>query len=262
MKIKVKFLLTLCAVALMAFCMSCSQKKSKLQEMVDDAAKQCPLSLGNIGSVSSFAYADGEVTMEMLMNEELFNVSFISQDLEASKSSSLKALAGQPEDLKAMMQEMIKENVTLVYRYVGDKTHEVAEIRITPQELSDVLNATSESIDYEEELGIQVNAANKQCPNMVDQATRLDSVFFDNEFVTYEYTIIEEYTNFETIEESSDIMKHYLAQNIQNNLAAMSLFLRCCVETGRGMQYHYVGDTSHRDLYIQFSKANLEELMK
>jgi len=261
MKTRINSFLTLCFIALVTMCVSCSEK-SKLQQAVEEASKQCPMDLGLVGKISSFSYENKELTIELCMNEGLIKVSTINDDLETAKKSILNSVSTQPDELKDMMSEVVKEKATLVYRYVGDKTKGVAEVRISYDELETALNKTTGDVDFQEELDSQVKIINQQCPSQIDKITTLVNVTMDDESITYHYTIAEESVEMKTLMENVENMKAGLANSIINNMSSMHTFIVACINTNRSLVYHYVGDNSGDDFSVVFSVDELAELAK
>ena len=251
----------LCLLAMVALCVSCSQK-SKIQLMVEDAQKQCPIDLGVIGKVSSVTYDNGELVMELCMNEEVFNLDMISADKEAAKRSALNSMATQTDDLKSLLDEVIKEKASFVYRYVGDKSKKVVEVKLTYDELQKALNTTPENVDYEAEFRSQAEAANAQCPCQPSPSTTLDSVTVNDNYLVYNYTIDEDNMNMDDIMKNPDDVKATLAESLRMNMSAMRMFALSCVETNHGISYHYIGNKSGREFSIDFTTVNIRELMK
>ena len=257
---KIKSFVTLCILAVVALCVSC-QQKSKIQLMVEDAQKQCPIDMGVIGKVSSVTYENGELVMELCMNEEVFNLDMISADKEAAKRSALNSMATQTDDLKGLLDEVIKEKASFVYRYVGEKSKKLVEVRLTYEELQKALNTTPEDVDYEAEFRSQMEAANAQCPYQSSATTVLDSVTVNDDYLVYNYTIDEDNMDMNGMIENPDEVKATLAESLRMNMSAMRMFALSCVETNHGISYHYIGNKSGREFSIDFTIANIRELM-
>ena len=251
----------MCLCAMVAMCVSCNSNKSKLQIAVEEAQKQCPMDMGVIGKVSSFTYENGVLTIEMCMNENIFKVDALSTDIDAAKRSALNSLSTLTGDIKNVMSELVNEKAALVYRYVGDQTQKSVEVKLTYEEVEAAINASPDDVNYEEELQSQIKTANTQCPNQVDQMTVLDSISQNDEFVIYNYTVAEDNIKITDMEGQATNMKAMLAANMQQNMAAMRIFLLCCINTNHGLQYRYVGSESGQEFNIYFAKGNLQELI-
>ena len=64
---------------------SCDQQKKELQEIVDKMNNDCPLPLGDIGSINSVAFDGETVEMKFTSNETLAPISSLTNHQEEAK---------------------------------------------------------------------------------------------------------------------------------------------------------------------------------
>ena len=259
MKGILKNFVTLCLFSVVLCCVSCTQK-SKVEQLVEEASKQCPMDLGLVGKLSSVAYADGVLTLELCINEDIVPIGLFA-DEEYLKSSSIGSLSVMPENFKNIMSELVKEKASMVFRYVGDKSKKSYELKISCEELEAGLNSSMNDMDYEKQLDAQLAVGSEQYPLDMGNGVVLDSVSKSDEFVIYHYSIDESYSTIAEIDKNSANIKTMLLTNIQQNINTMRLFLVCCVNTSRGIEYRYCGKDSGDKFSFYFSKANIEELL-
>ena len=242
-------------------CVSCN-KKSRLESLVDDANKTCPIDMGLSGKVSSFSYENGEVTVEFCLNEDVVTISSVKDDKEAAREGLVGAMSMLPDDLKAVYEEIVKAKASLVYKYVGDKTKDYVTFKFTTAEIANALNAEVEDIDYASVLEQQLSSASEQCPRVIDVFTTLDSVTLTDENAIYNYTINEDTLDLSTFESQSDNMRQYILNGMYQNMSSMRLFLTSCVKMDKGLRYRYVGCNTGGEFTIDFDKDMLQEILK
>lgn len=261
MRTIVKSFLITYIVAVVAVCVSCSSKP-KLETLVKEENKQCPIPMGVSGSVSSFTYDNGKVIIEFLLDENTVPISSIEEDKEAARESLLEAMSMLQDDLKAVYEEIVKEKATLVYKYVGDMTKEVFTFEFTPEEVDFALKQDAGDVDYEEVFAKQIETLKEQCPRRIDALTTLDSVTVNERGAVYNYTIDDDSIDISVFMESSDKMRQGILNGIYQNQSTMSLFLVSCSKLNAGLYYRYVGKKSGKEFSIDFDSKFISELVK
>ncbi len=261
MKAFIKSVGMACLITVIALCASCNSKP-KLETLVNDANKQCPISMGLSGCVSSFSYDNGKVIIEFLLDENTVPISSVEADKDMARESLLAAMSMLQDNLKAVYEEIIKEKATLVYKYVGDTSKEVITFEFTYDEVEQALKRDSGDIDYEEVIAGQIEAVREQCPRKIDSLTTLDSVSLKEDVAIYNYTIDDDSIDISVFMESSDMMRQGILNGIYQNMSTMNLFLVSCSELNVGLSYRYVGRRSGKEFSIDFDSKFLGTLVK
>lgn len=239
----------------------CSQK-SKLKLAVEVAARQCPISMGSAGEISSITFDGTDVIYTALVNEAYLKLDALEKNPESMKSVISAMFSNPAKEVKQMLDLVINANSGIKFVYKGKTSGKEVECYLTTQDLKSIANADSTVGESDQKkLEEQVNITNVSCPIQVDEVTRLDKLAIEGDQVVYHYTIDEKLVDMAVLRENAEAMK----QNVRNSLnvsePALRIFLEICVKCDKKLCYRYVGNSSGESMEFSFDVSDIKSLL-
>ena len=113
---------------------SCSQK-SKLKLAIEVAGKQCPISVGVAGEVTSIDFDGADVVYSMSMNEDYINLEALGKTPDAMKSG-VSAMFNNPKgEIKKMLELVVASQSGIKFIYKGKTTGKEVECYLNTEDL-------------------------------------------------------------------------------------------------------------------------------
>ena len=239
----------------------CNQK-SRLKLSIEAANKQCPISMGTAGEVTSITFDGSDVCYVLTMNEDYMNLDALKQNPEAMKSAVMAMFGNPNKDVKQMLELVVDVNSGIKFIYKGQTSGKEVEYYLKPEEIKSILNdKTPQEESDQKKLEELVNMTNVSCPMAVDESTTLDKLTIDSENVVYHYTIDEETIDMSALKENAEQMKQAVKGSLDVSEPALKVFLEACVKCNKGLGYHYKGNTSGEEMEFTFSAAEVKSLL-
>lgn len=238
----------------------CSQK-TKLEAGIESANKQCPISLGEAGEVTSISFDGTDVLYEISVDDAYLNLDALSKSPESMKAGIGAMLSNPKGDVKKTLELVVEAGSGIKYTYKGKTSGKEASCYLNTEELKKLLHVNLSQADIDrQQLEELVNLTNVSLPMSVDEATRLDKLSIEAEQVVYDYTIDETKVKMSVLKENEGQLKSQIKSSWSLGDASMKMFMEACVKCGKGIGYRYVGDASGEVLYISFEASELKAL--
>lgn len=234
----------------------CAENKLKLA--VKSANKQCPISMGGVGSVESIDYEDGVVVFNYLMNEQYVNIAALKEHPEQVKRSAQMLFSNPEGDMKELVDLLIEANADFKMVWRGDKSGEEVSVVLTAEELKDL---SDEEVGDAEKLQSVIDATNMQLPLKIDYATTLKKVEIQGENVVYIYEVAEDVVSLDGMESSKDEMKKNTLNSIQYLDNTQKTIYKMVMDAGKNMVHHYCGSNSGKTTEIVITNGELKEVL-
>ncbi len=250
-------LLTCLSLMLLAGC----GQKSKLMLTVAAGNKQCPISMGTAGEITSIDFDGTDVVYSLLMNDAYANFDAFEKVPEAMKSAVVAMFNNPQGEIREMLELVVASQAGIKYIYKGKTSGKEVECYLNTEELKKILN---QDMSLEEgnlqKLEEMVKVTNVSCPMKIDEATTLDKLTIESDNMVYFYTVNEEAVDMDAMRTNETEMK----QNIKNSLdvsdPAMKMFLETCVKNNKNLVYRYKGDTSAQVVEYVFDISEIKSL--
>lgn len=251
----------LCALLLAMGLMSSCQK-TKLKTMVEITNKQCPMSLGEVGEITSIAYDGDNVVYTFSMNEEMINFEVLKENPGSIKASIATMFQNPSPNVKEMLDLVVKCQSGIQFIYRGKSSGEEVRCRMTPDELKDIMNKEVDAAESDlAKLEMQLKMANLQFPLQASEEVTIEKVLLSDESVVYTCRINEKACDIQTLTDRKDNVKEEIAKTLSDKSnAAMQLFIKYCLNCNKNIVYRYVGDQSGKQCDVLFSTSELKEL--
>lgn len=234
---------------------SCS--KSKLQLQIELANRQCPISMGTMGEMTSITYEDDNVTFSCEINEEFINIDKIKENADLIKENAIVTLMNSTGDIKTLIDELEKAGAGLALKYKGKQSGKEFSITFTPEEIASAGKVQEEDKDPMELLNAQIDAANLQCPIEAAQGMEIESISVEGDFVVYNVTTDESIYSIEQLNAGKKTMKQAIKESLKETDEASEQLLKLCKMTRKGIAYKYVGNTSGEVCFIEIASSEL-----
>lgn len=241
-----KVLALFTAAAVIAIGMvACNNKNSRLYQIAEEANKQCPLSMGTIGEISSIEFDGTDMVYNALVWDDYLDV--IEQNKELSKQGGLQALVSDNENVDELLKELEAANAGLKYVLKGKKSGREFSFHLSPEEIK---QAKANPVDPEIFLDQQVEAVNMECPMEVGEGMVMSRVYIADANVVYVYEVDENILSMDEMEANSDELQASLDQylSIMWSDPSGKAFLQACKNAGKNIAYSYQGQQTGKTL--------------
>ena len=238
---------------------SCSSAKKDLRAEVEAANKECPISAGIIGNLSSYEYdeANDEVIMKVSLSENLpLKLSVLSQLKPLIKKSALSNFT-KADDVIRLMKDIAKADAKLTIVYQAAGSSENLKVELSKQDVQNVAEGKIEQLTPKESVEITLVATNAQCPMQVDEVTELTSVSLDGNTFVYHYLVDEDQVSMEELEAAKETLRESIKATLTSQDPTLHYFVDACREGNVSIQYHYVGNCTGEESVIEFSPSEL-----
>lgn len=240
--------------------MSCQKKGAKLIAAAEEANKECPISAGEIGEMTSIT-SDGKVlTLTFSLNENLVKVEQLKETPEQLKQSAkamAKAATGETKELFTLLKE---ERAGLKIVYVGNKSGQSVSVSLTYDELMDTTKEgdnSSAKDNAEEMLQTQVKLTKNQMPLTIEKGLTITDINIKGLYVVYDVEVDEDLYSVETMSENADDIKASMMENLKTDDVSMRTFVKACKTANRGIAYCYIGNNSGEKCLIKIKADEL-----
>lgn len=239
---------------------SCSQK-SKLKLAIEVAGKQCPISVGVAGEVTSIDFDGADVVYSMSMNEDYINLEALGKTPDTMKSG-VSAMFNNPKgEIKKMLELVVASQSGIKFIYKGKTTGKEVECYLNTEDLKKILDQDmSQEESDRQKLEELVKVTNVSCPMKVDEATTLDKLTIESDNVVYNYTIDEEAVDLNVLKGNEGQMKQNIKGSLNISEPAIKMFLEACIKDNKRLIYRYKGDISGQIMECIFEVSEIKAL--
>lgn len=254
---KMIFVIFLCFVSLTFI--SCSSSKKELQTEIELVNNECPMSLGMVGTLSSFKYDNNsdEVVMTMTISKDIpLKLSALNQLKNTLKKSVLGVFA-KSESCTMLMQKIANAKAKFTVVMKVEDINESIKINISKEEVLDLAEGKVDPITPRDMLEIMVASTNAQCPLQIDEMTVLSSVAIEGSNFVYNYSIDENSVSIEALEANKAALKANVKQMLSSLDPMVKEIVKVCKEANVNILYRYIGDTSGSVCVVKFTPLEL-----
>ena len=226
---------------------------SKLQMIVEEGSKGCPMSLGDVGEITSVTFEDNTVTYYYELNEQYTDVAALAADRQKMKQNMMTMLTSPNANMQAMFKLVIEEDAKMRFVMHGKTSDATARITFDADELQEILDS---DITPEERMQTAIEQTNLQMPmNVADGMTITELRLIGNK-VTYICIVDENKYNINLMKQNRAQMKQAILNAVSNMGPVEKNFIQYIVDAGRDLAYRYQGNTSAE--YIDVVVTNSE----
>lgn len=252
--------------ALLLACLSlvlltgCSQK-TKLKLAIEVANKQCPISVGAGGEITSIDFNGTDVVYSLVMSEEYVNLEALEKNPEVMKSA-ISAMFNNPTGgVKEMLELVVGCQSGIKVIYKGKNTGKEASCYLDTEDLKKFLNpGMSREESDRRKLEELVRVTNVSCPMTIDESTTLDRLTIEADNVVYNYTVDEKEVSMDDLKASAAQLKQNIKASLNVSDPSLKAFLEACMKDNKGLVYRYKGNTSGKLMDCVFEVPEIKAL--
>lgn len=241
-------------VIMSAFC-SCAESKLKLK--ADAANKNCPLSLGMLGEVTSITYDDDTMQFLFTLDETFTNIDKLGADSESMKSILMAWVNN--ENSRELIEMIIDANAGLSVVFKGKTSGKEARITLTSSELKEALDRPM--ITEEEKLKLAIEQTNMQMPMDTGTGIILTELVDKGDIVVYMAKVTDMNqikllsSNVENVKNSQQLMFKMMGP-------AEKLFFKMIIDANKDLGYIYYADGTDETIEVVHTNAEMKELLQ
>lgn len=238
-------------------------QNNKLQKAIENANKQCPISMGETGEISSIVYDGQHVVYTLSINENVTNLEPLKANPASFKALIKIMLQNPTPDTKELFMLMIKSNAELHVTYVGKDSGSKLTCELTTDDLKSILDTKDHSPENElAKLKLHIEMANLDLPIQVNKETRLEEVLLTDKSVIYISRIDEAGYSLSKLKESATDIKQSIIEALSSSDQVTHEFIKNCISCSRDIIYRYAGNQSGEQYDVTITIADLKEIIK
>jgi hypothetical protein len=221
---------------------SCNEQKKELKSLVEKMNSECPLPLGDIGSVNSIMF-DGEVVeMKFTSNESFAPVSSLSNHQQELKEILGMSFSKGSND--KLVEKIIAAGVNFRSVFVGMQSGEKIVLEVTPNDLKTYAEKYSNMTDQQKLIVTMYIGTKVKLPVAVDNTTKLVGLSLTSDALKYKFEVNDAETG-QNLESSISFMKYITLSQMANSLKGGMMgernrqFYRALIDCNQGAEYEY-----------------------
>ena len=243
---------------------SCDEQKKELKNLVEKMNSECPLPLGDIGSVNSIMF-DGEVVeMKFTSNESFAPISSLSNHQQELKE--MLGMSFSKESNDKLVEKIIAAGVTFRSVFVGMQTGEKIELEVTPNELKTYAEKYSNMTDQQKLIVTMYIGTKVKLPVAIDNTTKLVGLSLTSDALKYKYEVNDAETG-QNMESAISFMKYITLSQMANSLKGGMMgernrqFYQALIDCNQGAEYEYHELQTGKRMSFRISTDEIREVL-
>lgn len=243
---------------------SCDEQKKELKSLVEKMNSECPLPLGDIGSVNSIMF-DGEVVeMKFTSNESFAPVSSMSNHQQELKEMLGMSFSKGSND--KLVEKIIAAGVNFRSIFVGMQTGEKIELEVTPNELKTYAEKYSNMTDQQKLIVTMYIGTKVKLPVAIDNTTKLVGLSLTSDALKYKYEVNDAETG-QNMESAISFMKYITLSQMANSLKGGMMgernrqFYQALIDCNQGAEYEYHELQTGKRMSFRISTDEIREVL-
>lgn len=240
---------------------SCENENEKrLKREIKAADSQCPANMGMMGDMLSVKYDEKakDVLVYFSINEEIVSIEALKNNEQMTLQST--KLSFSKGESREMLRDMINAGASLSIIYKSASTGKNFKVHLSLDDLKEIEQSPMTERDVNKLLiENQLAIENSRCPYIIDEGMEMVKAYDDGANIVYDCRIDEDlydmsslkYAQAEIKQNMKDIFKDPLMKKSFNTIKSL----------GKGLIYHYYGDTSGESIDIAFTNAELNRYL-
>jgi len=242
---------------------SCDEQKKELKSLVEKMNSECPLPLGDIGSVNSIMF-DGEVVeMKFTSNESFAPVSSLSNHQQELKEMLGMSFSKGSND--KLVEKIIAAGVNFRSVFVGMQTGEKIVLEVTPDDLKTYADKYSNMTDQQKLIVTMYIGTKVKLPIAVDNTTKLVGLSLTSDALKYKFEVNDaeagEYIG------AIGLLKYGALTNMANSLKGGMMgernrqFYQALIDCNQGAEYEYHELQTGKKASFRISTDEIREVL-
>ena len=257
-----KIIALLSLFVLIVAAMSCENENvKKLKNDILLANKQCPVNMGMVGDLMSMKYDENtnEVSFYYVINDDIISI----DALKSSRGAALNTmkLSISSEESKPLVKTMIDAGASFLVTFKSAETGKTFEIKLSPEDLKKIYDSPLSTNEKNKLiLENQIAMENSTYPILVEEGMEMIKVEDAGDNVIYHCRVDEDLYDLYLLKLNENEVKRNMEEVFEDPLTNKQIKLLSSL--GKGLVYHYYGDTSGKSVDITFTPDELITYIK
>ena len=251
-------------IMVIALFTSCDEQKKELKNLVEKMNSECPLPLGDVGSVNSIM-CDGEVVeMKFTSNESFAPVSSLSNHQQELKEMLGMSFSKGSND--KLVEKIIAAGVNFRSVFVGMQTGEKIVLEVTPNDLKTYAEKYSNMTDQQKLIVTMYIGTKVKLPVAVDNTTKLVGLSLTSDALKYKFEVNDAEAG-QNLESSISFMKYITLSQMANSLRGGMMgernrqFYQALIDCNQGAEYEYHELQTGKRMSFRISIDEIREVL-
>ena len=243
---------------------SCDEQKKELKSLVEKMNSECPLPLGDIGSVNSIMF-DGEVVeMKFTSNESFAPISSLSNHQQELKEMLGMSFSKGSND--KLVEKIIAAGVNFRSVFVGMQSGEKIVLEVTPNDLKTYAEKYSNMTDQQKLIVTMYIGTKVKLPVAIDNMTKLVGLSLTSDALKYKFEVNDAETG-QNMDSSISFMKYITLSQMANSLKGGMMgernrqFYQALIDCNQGAEYEYHELQTGKRMSFRISTDEIREVL-
>ena len=243
---------------------SCDEQKKELKSLVEKMNSDCPLPLGDIGSVNSIMF-DGEVVeMKFTSNESFAPISSLSNHQQELKEMLGMSFSKGSND--KLVEKIIAAGVNFRSVFVGMQSGEKIVLEVTPNDLKTYAEKYSNMTDQQKLIVTMYIGTKVKLPVAIDNMTKLVGLSLTSDALKYKFEVNDAETG-QNMDSSISFMKYITLSQMANSLKGGMMgernrqFYQALIDCNQGAEYEYHELQTGKRMSFRISTDEIREVL-
>jgi hypothetical protein len=247
---------------------SCNENKKglkELKELIEKLNNDCPVPLGDFGSINSVQFDGEKVEMKFTSNEIYAPVSSLSNHQQEVKE--MLGVSFSKNENTELVEKIIATGVAFHTIFVGNQTGQRAEFTMTADEFSDALEKYSNMNDQQKLIVIMYIGSKIKLPIVIDNITKLVGLSLTSDALKYKYEVNDSETG-QNIDSAVSFMKYITLSQMANSMKGGMMgnrnrhFYQALIDCNQGMEYEYHELQTGKRVTFRISTDEMKEVLQ
>lgn len=243
---------------------SCDEQKKGLKEIVEKFNNECPIPLGEIGSVNSVLYDGETIEMKFISYETFAPISSLSshqQEVKEALSLSLSSESG-----KELIDKVISTGSSFKMVFVGNQSRQKAEFTISAQELRNALDKYSNMSDQQKLIITNVLGTKIKLPIAIDNTTKLVGLSLTQDELIYKFEVNDREAGEELATSVNFVKAIAMSQMVHSLKGGMmgnrnKSFYQALINNNQGVKYEYFEVNTRNSASFRITTNEMKEVL-
>lgn len=243
---------------------SCNPNKKELKEIAEKFNKECPVPLGDIGSIVSVLYDGETVEMKFTSNEVFAPISSLNNHQQQVKE--MLGLNFSKESSKELVDKIIGAGASIRTIFVGNQTGQRAEFTMTSNELKGFVKKYSNMNDQQKLIVSMYVGSSIKLPLEIDEETKLVGLSLTSDALKYKLEINDRESG-QSLDSSVSFMKYIALSQIAHSLKEGIMgernkqFYQALIDCKQGIEYEYHELQTGKKVSFRISTDEIREVL-
>lgn len=230
-------------------------KRTELALELEKANKQCPMSMGTLGSIDSLTLDEEENAVKIVMSVNDEYVSLDSYAANPDLSAKNVLLGFSRGDARKVVKQVADAGVGMWVVFKSMQTGQTVDVKLSPEQIKSITENKDKDKNVSRDLvATQVEMENTRCPYQVDEETLCRKVELKGDRVVYYMEVNEADIDMDVLAEAYDELRKSIGQELRSFNRSV---LKAYREAGIGVKYHFYGDKTGKVLEVDFPADEL-----